>query len=136
MQNEKTLYLIELKTDSSSFHYKQVNRYIDIITKNSPKTLFNFLIDLGKNQTKYENLIKFINKQGFENFDVFENIKLIYLAPKNILSKNWGDKNKDALKQIKYFITFEDLHNNNNLNHEFSAEWKIIASKMKQLDEN
>ena len=136
MCKNKTLYLVELKTDSSSFHYHQLNRYENVMKQN-PKKLFNFLLKLENK--KYKNLVDNINKKGYENFDEFENIKLIYIAPKKLLTKKWGENNKQAIEKLQNIynvITFEDLDKYNNIEHTYQHIWQTITPILKVLDDN
>ncbi len=136
MENDKTLYLVELKTDSSSFHHKQLTRYENVMKK-TPEELFEFLKKLENK--KYKNLLKYITNKGYNSFNKFNSIKLIYIAPKNLVIKNWGDENLKAIQKLQTthnLITFEDLDEFNNIKHDFSEIWQNITPILKTLDEN
>ena len=140
MLNNKTLYLIELKTDSGSFTHKQYNEYKNVIKDNTPQELYDFLSKLAEKQPKYKYLKEYIDKNieksNINNFSDIEKIKLLYIAPKRILDRKWGKGNSDAVAELnkKQLITFDDLHMFNQIDHEFSAEWEIITSHLVRLD--
>ncbi|RLA72160.1 MAG: hypothetical protein DRG24_03760 [Epsilonproteobacteria bacterium] len=137
--NEKsnTLYFIELKTDSSSFKLSQYEYYKNTIHNKTTTELYNFLKDLENK--KYKNYkIKVVDESiSEEEFKKIKHIKLIYLAPKKLTLENTrrSGAGQDAINSIE-FITFEDLHMFNDIDHEFSAEWNVITSHLVKLDKN
>lgn len=141
-KDTNVLYFVELKTDSSSFKLEQYTYYKDIINNKSTTELYEFLESLKNVKYKdfKENIIdENITKSDFQNI---KKMKLIYLAPKKILTRQWGSKNKSAIDNMLKkdtsvsFISFEDLNQFNNINHEFNDVWKIITSILVGLDNN
>lgn len=125
------LYFIELKTDSGSFKNEQYENYREIVKNKNSKELFKFLkerAEEGKSKKKYEYMKEKVNEIINEDQqNKKREFKLIYILPKNT---KIGSEKKFGK------IHFEDLHNNNSIDHEFSAEWKIITSFFKKLDKN
>ena len=143
--NEKynELYLVELKTDSKSFENKQFLYYKEIIENKKPAyELFEFLDELENKKYKY--LTSYVReKMGVkEDENPFENIKkihLVYIAPKKMFTKNWGDENQkcmiDLQEEENYaIINFSDFKKIDVKS--YKKEWSIITKKIEELDKN
>jgi hypothetical protein len=145
---------VELKTDSTSFKPSQYHHYKDKVIdrrdiKNKGELLYDFLKclpDWSDKKYKYDKYIEKIEERltacGLKDFSTLNDIKLIYIAPKELTKENphRGYKGKKAIESLttnsenEKFITFEDLKNHNNIEHEFKSEWKTITEQLIALD--
>jgi hypothetical protein len=150
------LVFIELKTDSTSFKPSQYHDYKDKIIdrrdiKNKGELLYEFLKclpDWSNKRYKYDKYIEKIEERltacGLKDLSTLDDIKLIYIAPKELKKENphRGYKGKKAIesltknKENERFVTFEDLKNHNNIEHKFKSEWKTITEYLIELDKN
>jgi hypothetical protein len=141
-ESEKDLVFIELKTDSSSFETEQLKYYRDVVINNDPEKLYNFLEKLE--HPKYINYKRIVDDKltefGIEKFENINQIEIIYIAPRHMgeINNHWGEERKEGIEFLQNgkFITFADLKKNNNIEHEFKEEWKIITEELEKLDEN
>jgi len=139
--SEKKLFFVELKTNSTSFRYIQFKTYqesIKEINKNGAGALFEFLKFLTQKNKKYETYKTEVGKMMPEaEWKSIKEAELIYLAPKKMgrLNKRRSTENQEAIRKIK-FIFFGDLHTNNDIDHEFSDDWKMITHHLRELDSN
>lgn len=145
-KGSNTLYFIELKTDVSSFKVEQYEKYkerVDRINGDAPlnavNELFNFVGVLSRessSKSKYEKYLEAIaDKNLEEEFSLINKAKLVYLAPKFLFEENLsrGDVSRNALQELSK-VTFEDLYNNNQIEHDYSEEWKLITGYLRELD--
>jgi hypothetical protein len=128
---------VELKTDSNSFKTEQYNNYLRIvqnIENNSAIVLYNFLASLTHEKFKYykNNIIDkcFDNKNWAKIFKC----EILYIAPKNIKERKWGQNNRSIIDNSINFLHFSDFPEN--IDTQFPNEWKIIKKGLEVLDNN
>jgi hypothetical protein len=151
-KSESFLVFVELKTDSHSFNTKQYEQYEKYITENKSEDLYAFLYKLANDKyqkyyDKYQKYKEKIDKKledlklvGLERVS----IKIIYIAPKKLTKENkhQGEDRRKAIanltenRDVERFVTFEDMKNNNTINHKFAEEWEIITKYIEKLDDN
>jgi hypothetical protein len=141
-KDTQTLYLIELKTDSSSFKLEQhriYKRVIDKIDKQGAGYLYDFLENLSnKKYKKYKDDVVDDNMSGKKKaWQDIKKAKLIYLAPGRLAKDNprRGDSGQEAIDEIN-FIHFEHLYQHRDIDHKYRDEWQIITKHLRALDLN
>ncbi len=133
LTSEDEIIFVELKTDTTSGNDHQMEIYQNL--KKSDKLGLKLFEDFEQIKNKSSKKKKYkIHQNNIEhklnNLKNLQKFKIIYLVPKNLKNKNSFDE------EGKKVITFEELYQNNEINHEFANEWKIITSHLKALDDN
>lgn len=136
LQSNNVIYIVELKTSSSSYRLKQLIEYIEIKNKVEEKSAkfliedLNIIQQASKKCDKYEFLINEVNKNKSLDFSKVNKAEILYIGPEN-LRKKLNDK---AIKFISYVelseIELKDLENK----HEKLECWKIIIEKLMKID--
>ena len=149
--DDKTLYFVELKTDSSSFKPPQYKNYSSVIEEiqkegNSAEFLAAFLDDLVKKNSKYKKYANeiFGDDQGMKGrlprkfWNEIRRAKLVYLAPARLFREN-KRRGKEAMIALNKTprVTFADLYDKENpITHSLTYDWQVITRAMLVLDEN
>lgn len=133
LMSEDEIIFVELKTDTTSSNDTQMQIYQNL--KNSQNLGLKLFEDFEQIKSKSSKKKKYNTHQ--ENIDCklkelknLQKLKIVYLVPKKLKDKSAFDE------EGKKVITFEELYQNNEINHEFANEWKIITSYLRALDEN
>lgn len=112
--DQKTVYLIELKTDKDSRRTKQdeyLNDVKDRIEKNAYEILLRDIEEIRNNsisKTKYDHLISLLSETSFASD--FRNAEIIYIQPEF--------KNKENI-EITFKQIAEQLEKTNEITHRF-----------------
>ncbi len=133
LSSDNEIIFVELKTDTTSSNDNQMKTYEKLkTTSNLGCKLFNDFEQIKENSSKnkkYQNIQNLIQDKLL-NLTKLQKLEIVYLVPKRLKEKN--NFNEYGIE----VITFEKLHQNNEINHKFCNEWKIITSYLKALDDN
>ena len=130
--NDEIVFL-ELKTDSTSGNASQMSIYEELTGCDciGEKLVcdFNDIMNHSSKKVKYKKVYEKIAPK-LERIKKLDKLSIIYLVPKNLKEKSSFCIDK------KTVITFGELDANNEIEHSFADEWKIITSYLKTLDDN
>lgn len=130
--NDEIVFL-ELKTDSTSGNASQMSIYEELTgcDRIGEKLVcdFNNIMNHSSKKVKYKKVYEKIAPK-LERIKKLDKLSIIYLVPKNLKEKSSFCIDK------KTVITFGELDANNEIEHSFADEWKIITSYLKILDDN
>lgn len=133
LTSEDEIIFLELKTDTTSSNDGQMKVYEKLRSRDSlGEDLHNDFEEIKNNSSKkkkYETHQALI-KDKLNNLKKLHKLKIVYLIPKQL---------KESIKfntENKTVITFEDLYNHRDIEHDFSSEWGKITTYLKALDSN
>jgi hypothetical protein len=129
LANRKKIFLLELKTSSSSFREDQIFMYINLKKKILEKGGGFLISDLdeikasSREASKYDFFIRNLRKKGFSGFSLIRDAEIIYLAPEKLRAsiEKYGN--------IR-FISFSDLHKLDSV----STDFKVITNHFRHID--
>ncbi len=134
LKNDDTLVFLELKTDDTSYHQEQCDRYRKVIEKienNSAAFLFDFLEKLAKissKKKKYRSALKAIeSKFNIDELKKIDKAVLIYIVPKS--TKKRLLKNNIEVDTIMDFTDISQAKVS-----KYSNVWSIVSQTIVQLD--
>lgn len=133
LMSEDEIIFVELKTDTTSSNDGQMKVYEKLRSRDSlGEDLYNDFEEIKKNSSKkkkYETLQESI-KDKLDNLKKLHKLKIVYLIPKQLKEHEKFDNDN------KTVLTFEDLYNHRDIEHDFYNEWEIITTYLKALDRN
>lgn len=134
-EQSKTILIVELKTDSQSFKPDQYKNYVRLsaeIKKHSAQYLIDFLSKL-KHRKFVSYRKEILEAQRNVPWNHIKKCKILYIAPKQILLRRWGQKTRELIKEID-FLHFSQMPEELNTPH--SKEWTILRDYLLSLDSN
>lgn len=136
LQSNNVIYIVELKTSSSSYKLEQLGEYIEIKNKVEEKSAkflsedLNVIQQVSKECDKYEFLIKDVNDRKSLDFGNVNKVEILYIGPEK-LRKKLNDK---SIKFISYTelskIELKDLENE----YDKLKCWEVIRKYLMAID--